>query len=587
MKLALASCLFAATLSCATGPASPPPADVVLRSGRVFTGDEARPWVSALALRGDRIAAVGADDDVAPLIGPRTEVIELHGRTVLPGLHDAHVHPLGAGREQQGCPLSEAKSVDDILARVRACDASRPGDGWIVGRGWDLSLFPQANPHRRLIDGAVATRPVYLEGADGHSGWLNSAGLTKAGITKETPNPSQGVIERDADGTPSGTVREAAVALVEDQLPEPSLDEDLRALRWAVEQLHRAGITSIMDAGVDERRLESYRRLADEGSLRLRGVACVVVEPADADAALAKARALRSRFVDLPLSPSCAKIFLDGVLEGETAALLDPYLDRPGHVGTLNATQAQLDLTVARLEADGFAVHMHVIGDGAVRVALDAYRAATAINGKPGRHRTLAHLQLVHPEDVGRFAELDVAVNAQSLWAFPDSYIRDVNLPQVGQARVDRMYPWGSLYRAGASVVGGSDWPVTTVDPLDAVEVMIRRQDPAMADGPVLGKGEGLPLEVALRAYTTEAARLLGHEQEVGALRAGARADLVVLDRTLSAERAAEISDAAPWLTMFDGVAVFRADTPARDRRRRRTVRPRVSRPRRSPWSGI
>ncbi|OGQ17594.1 MAG: hypothetical protein A2138_18430 [Deltaproteobacteria bacterium RBG_16_71_12] len=534
----------------------------MLRAGQVFTGDQDRPWVSAVALRGDRIAAVGTDNELAALVGPRTEVVELHGRTVLPGLHDAHVHPLGAGREQQGCPLSDAKSVDDILARVRACAAARPGDGWIVGRGWDLSLFPQANPHKRLLDDAVPARPVYLEGADGHSGWLNSAGLARAGITKDTPNPAQGVIERDADGAPSGTVREAAAALVEDLLPEPSLDDDVRALRWAVEQLHRAGITSIMDAGVDERRLEAYRRLADDGSLRLRGVACVVVEPVDAAAAVAKARALRARFTDLPLRPSCAKIFLDGVLEGETAALLEPYLDRPGHTGALNATQGQLDQTVTLLEADGFAVHMHVIGDAAVRAALDAYRAATLANGKPGRHRTLAHLQLVHPDDMRRFAELGVAVNAQSLWAYPDSYIRDVNLPQVGQERVDRMYPWGSLVRAGASVVGGSDWPVTTVDPLEAVEVMVRRQDPALEEGPMLGKGEGLPLETALRAYTSEAARLLGHEQEIGVLRAGARADLVVLDRALAADRPTELSEAEPWLTYFDGAVVFRAAVP-------------------------
>ncbi|MBI1949423.1 MAG: amidohydrolase family protein [Deltaproteobacteria bacterium] len=563
MRTLVASCALIAMLACATAPAPAPPADVVLRAGRVFTGDAARPWVSAVAWRGDRVVALGSDADVQPLVGAATEVIELHGRTVLPGLHDAHVHPLGAGREQQGCPLSEAKSVDDILARVRACAAARPGDGWIVGRGWDLSLFPQANPHKRLLDAAVPARPVYLEGADGHSGWLNGAGLAKAGIGKDTPNPANGVIERDADGTPSGTVREAAAALVEDQLPEPTLDDDVRALGWAVARLHAAGITSIMDASVDERRLAAWQALASKGELALRGVACIGVEPTDATAALEHARALRSRFADLPLAPSCAKIFLDGVLEGETAALLEPYLDRPDHRGTLNATQAQLDKTVALLEADGFAVHVHVIGDGAARAALDAFAAATATNGKAGRHRTLAHLQLVHPDDAPRFAALDVTANAQSLWAYPDSYIREVNLPQVGQERVDRMYPWGTLVRAGASVVGGSDWPVTTVNPLEAIEVMVRRQDPALVAGPVLGKGEELALEVALGAYTAAAARLFGHADEVGALRPGARADLVVLDAALSAERAADISDAKVWRTYVDGRAVYRADGPA------------------------
>lgn len=562
MRTTLALGAVAVSIACASAPAPAPAADLVVRSGAVFTGDEARPWVTALAVTGDRIVAVGADDDVAGLIGPRTEVIELQGRTVVPGFHDAHVHPISAGREHFGCSLTDAKSVEDILARVRACDQAKPGDGWLVGRGWDLSLFPQANPSKALLDGVVAGRPIYLEGADGHSGWLNSAGLAKAGITRDTPNPPQGVIERGADGAPSGTVREAAAMLAEEQLPKPTLDDDVRALGWAVERLHEAGITSIMDASVDEHRLLAYRALAATGPLNLRGVACVYVDPVDPDAALAQARELRERFADLPLKVTCTKIFLDGVLEGETAVLLEPYLDHPGHNAALNATPAQLQRAVALLERDGFAVHMHVIGDGAVRAALDAYQAATAANGKPGAGRTLAHLQLVHPDDASRFAALGVTANAQSLWAYPDSYIRDVNTPQVGQARVDRMYPWGTLARAGAALVGGSDWPVSSVLPLDAIEVMVRRQDPAQEDGPVLGRGEGLTLERALRAYTVDAARLFGAGGDVGVLRAGARADLVVLDRALEAARATTLSEARAALTIFDGAVVYRRPAP-------------------------
>ncbi|MCC7071908.1 MAG: amidohydrolase [Deltaproteobacteria bacterium] len=563
MRLTLPLCALAASIACASAPTPTSSADLVLRSGAVFTGDDARPWVTAVALRGDRVLAVGADADVASLIGPRTELIELQGRTVVPGFHDAHVHPISAGREHFGCSLTEAKSVDEILARVRACDQAKPGDGWLVGRGWDLSLFPQANPSKALLDGVVATRPIYLEGADGHSGWLNSAGLAKGGITRDTPNPPQGVIERGADGAPSGTVREAAALLVEDQLPKPTLDDDVRALAWAVERLHQAGITSIMDASVDEQRLLAYRTLAAKGPLHLRGVACVYVDPTDPELALRNARSLRERFVDLPLRPSCAKIFLDGVLEGETAALLEPYLDHPGHRGTLNATPEQLQRTVALLEQDGFAVHVHVIGDGAARAALDAFAAATATNGRAGAGRTLAHLQLVHPDDAPRFAALGVTANAQSLWAYPDSYIRDVNTAQVGQARVDRMYPWGTLTRAGAALVGGSDWPVSSVEPLDAIEVMVRRQDPALEDGPVLGRGEGLTLDRALRAYTADAARLFGAADEVGVLRAGARADLVVLDRALEAARPTGLSEARAWLTVVDGVVVYRGSAPA------------------------
>ncbi len=552
-----------ATLACQTAPPPSPPADLVIVDATVWTGalpEEGPTRASALAVRNGVVVAVGDRAAVQGLIGPTTKTLSLPGRLVLPGFIDGHVHPLGAGRQHFGCSLQDEKTVDDVLAKVRSCHAAASDPkAFVFGRGFDLSLFKDANPHKRLLDEISRERPLYFRGADGHSGWANSAALALAGVTGDTPDPPHGKIERDADGTPSGTLREDAIELVEKHLPQPTLDDDVKALRWAVGRLSAAGITSIMDAGVDERRLEAYLALARAGGLDVDVVACIVVDPSDPQKALAEAQALRARFDGQHprLRVTATKIYLDGVLEGETAALLHPYDTHPEHKGSINATPAQLDETVALLEGDGFQVHMHVIGDAAARAALDAYAFARARHNDADRRGTLAHLQLVDDADHARFAQLGVIVNAQSLWAWPDTYIVDINTPQVGAARVARMYPWGSLRRAGARVVGGSDWPVSSEDPLDAIEVMVRRQDPSKESGPMLGEGEALDVDTALRAYTREAAFLLRDEARRGRLAPGLAADLVVLDVDVTAGAPAAINDAAPAFTIKDGVVVF------------------------------
>jgi predicted amidohydrolase YtcJ len=560
MVLLLPTCASSPSLPPAATPETLPAADVVLRGGVLWSGVGDAPRATALAIRDDIIAAVGSDDDVSRLVGPHTRVVELSGRMVVPGFHDSHVHPLGAGRQEQGCSLAELGSVDAVLQKIKACaDRTAVTGGFVHGRGWNLSLFAQANPSKTLLDGVVADRPVYFRGEDGHSGWANSKALALAGIHKNTPNPEHGVIERDEAGEPSGTLRESAMDLVEALLPEPTLADDLDALRLALSHLREEGITSIMDAGIDERRLETYAALAARGELSVRVVGCIVVDPAEgADAVVAHVTTLRERFSASPLvRPTCAKIYLDGVLEGETAALLTPYDDHPEHSGSMTASKEQLTAAVVALEKAGIQVHMHVIGDAAVRAALDAYAESRRANGPLDLRPTLAHVQLVDEADHARFAALGVVVNAQSLWAYPDTYIRDINTPQVGRARVQRMYPWGSLARAGAVIVGGSDWPVTALSPLWALEVMLTRQDPQTNDGPVLNAQERLDLSTALSAYTTAGAYLLHQDATVGSLAVGRQADVVVLDRDLTRGPATAVSEARVDLTFFAGSLVY------------------------------
>ncbi len=559
--------LLALMASCASPSSAPTAAaaDTVITGARIWTGNPQQPWASALAVRGEQIVAVGTDAEVMALSSSATKVLSLPGRLVLPGLHDGHVHPLGAGRQELGCPVQSLKTVDAVLEKINSCAAdSAERGGFVFGRGWSLALFAQANPHRSILDAVVADRPAWFRGEDGHSGWANSKALELAGITAKTPNPEHGVIERDADGSPSGTLRESAMDLVEALLPEPTLADDVVALTLAMKHLGENGITSIMDAGVDERRLQVYEALANKNALSVRVVACIVVDPTTPQKAIDEAKALRARFgaVSPLLKVDCTKIYLDGVLEGETAALLEPYHDHPEHKGGLNAKVEDLDALVAGLQAEAFQVHMHVIGDAAARAALDAYERSHTSNGANDLRPTLAHLQLVDVADHARFKQLGVVVNAQSYWAYPDTYITDINLPQVGQARVDRMYPWGSLHRAGAVIVGGSDWPVTTVNPFFAIEVMRTRQDPeldasAVATAPVLNADEALDLDTALRAYTTAGAYLLHQEAQTGSLVVGRRADLVVVDQDFTGLPPQAISDARPVLTMLNGRIVF------------------------------
>jgi predicted amidohydrolase YtcJ len=553
-SLAMRASLAIVALLClvACGPV-PEDVDLLLTQGRVYTVDPAQPWAEAVAIRGGRIVAVGTTADLAARYRAKHQRA-LAGAMVLPGFHDAHVHPEGAGIELSQCDLNGLSSVDAILATVRGCVESTPGDGWIVGGGWNLSLFPQAHPRKESLDEITTERPIALTGADGHSTWANSKALALAGIDATTPNPVHGIIERDrATGEATGTLREAAQGLLREVVPEPTRAEREAGLERALGVLRQVGITSFVDASVGGKTLETYRTLLARGELTARVVASVEANVADLDALVSPGdRGSGSR-----LRVDAVKFFLDGVLEGETAALLEPYLGRDGAMGQLNFEPDVLGARVTALDARGVQVHMHAIGDRAVRAGLDALAAARAANGPRDNRHHIAHLQLIDPTDYPRFAELGVLANFQSLWAFPDAYIMDVNLPVVGQARVDRMYPIGSLFRAGARIVGGSDWSVDPADPLLAIETAVTRSDPRGTVAGVLNAAEAVPLDVMIAAYTINGAYLMHQENETGSITVGKAADLVVLDRDLFAIPPEEISEARVLATYLDGVAIY------------------------------
>ncbi len=539
------------------------PADLILTNAAVYTMNPVSPRADTVVIRDGLIVGVG---DATVLLnqfaGP---VRDLHGMMLLPGFHDAHAHPVSSGVQLFQCDLFEIATVEGILNKIKACQEADPGEHWLVGSGWNLGLFPEANPHRTLLDAIAPDRPVYLEGEDGHSSWVNSQALRVAGITADTPDPPLGIIERDADGSPSGTLRETAQSLVTAVTPNISDAQRLQGLKAAVRLANSFGITAIVDAAVGAAELKAYRRLEQQGGLTVRIVASMAVMPGASMARDLVPPDPASRGSGALVRTDAAKIYLDGVLEGETAALLEPYLGREGAAGRLQMSWERLAPLVAELDARGVQIHMHAIGDAAVRQGLDALEAARQINGVTDNRHHISHLQLVDAADIPRFGQLGVLANFQALWAYPDAYITDVNLPVLGQARVDRMYPIGSIARAGGIIVAGSDWNVTTLNPLPAIEVALTRRDPAGIIDLALNPGEAVSLDTMLAAYTRNGAYLMHQETQTGTIEPGKAADLVVLEDDLYALPPEDIDGVAVAMTLFQGKIVFERSAGSAD----------------------
>ncbi len=557
--------LLSAALPARGGEAEP--ADLALTGGVVYTLDAARTWAQAVAVRAGRIVYVGSDAGIAPWIGPKTRVVALGGRMLLPGFQDAHVHPVSGGLELTLCDLNDLATRAAVVEKVRACAAEQPGE-WLVGGGWALPIFPGGNPDRALLDELSPKRPAHLAAADGHSSWVNSRALALAKIDARTPDPPNGRIERDSrSGEPTGTLRESAVDLVARLLPPPTPAELEAGLRRALDRLNRLGITAAQEASADRAGLEAYRATERRGELTLRVVAALgtakiaeeLPPEARSDPAAITARlvTLRGEFASPRLRPTAAKIFADGVIEARTAAMLEPYLDRPGWRGEPNLSPEALDALVAELVRKGFSVHIHAIGDRAVRMSLDALEAAGARRGAGGPRHQLAHIEVIQPVDMARFRTLGVIANFQPLWAYADPYITDLTLPAFAPATVRRIYPIGSAERAGASLAFGSDWSVTSPNPLAGIQVAVTRQGLDGKPEPFL-PDEAIRLDTALAAYTIGSAQALGLEAETGSIEVGKLADLVVLSHDLFALPPGGIASAKVLLTLLEGEPVFR-----------------------------
>ena len=526
-----ASLVLAAVLAVAAPPvgAQPAPADLIVTNARIYTADDARPRVEALAVRGGRIAFIGSAREAQALRGPATRVLDAGGETVIPGMVDAHAHFAGLAETLRSVDLTGTRSQAEAVARVVARAASLPPGTWIQGRGWDQNAWGDTRfPTHDPLSAAVPGHPVYLTRVDGHAAWVNAAAMQRAGLTRAARDPDGGRILRDAAGAPTGVLIDRAQGLVTRVIPEPTRAETRQGLTDAMAVMHRWGLTGMHDAGASRALIELYDEMAAAGALPLR----LYVMIGDDSAALAHyfAKGPVAGAHDGHLWVRAVKLYADGAMGSRGAALLEPYSDDPNNMGLLLSAPAHIRDVAARGLAAGFQVNTHAIGDRGNRVVLDAYEQALAARPTANHRFRVEHAQVLHSDDLPRFAQLGVIPSMQASHQTSDMYWVGKRL---GPTRTLGAYAWRSLLESGVVIPNGSDFPVEAVNPLLSFHAAIARQD--ARDWPAGGwlPEQRMTREEALKSMTLWPAYAGFQEGELGSLSVGKRADFVVLSQDI------------------------------------------------------
>lgn len=536
-------------------------ADFAFLGGRVATMDPVRPFTDGAAVCRGTVAATGATA-ARELVGSRTRVVDLRGKLLLPGFFDAHAHPVYAGVQQLRCDLLGCATPEEYLQRVAAHNLEHPDPGWIRGGGWDPGHFPDGTPTAAQLDRVTGARPTFLLSSDHHAAWVNTAALQAAGVDRYTPVPSDGVLARDSTGEPLGTLHEGATRLVEGALPADDEREYLRGLLLAQQQLHRLGVIGWHDAIVGaylgyRDTLETYRTADGEGVLTAKVRGALWWDRRVGTEQVAELRERRQRARGDNFRADTVKIMQDGVCESHTAALLTAYRDTGG-TGLSFMDVSELREAVSALDESDFQVHFHAVGDRAVRDSLDAIEAARRSGPERDLRHQIAHVQVLDPADVRRFAELAVTATVQPQWAVNDAAMTELTIPRLGGPRSAFQYPFHSLHRAGAPLAVGSDWPVSPADPMQSVHAAVNRAEGT--SDPPLNPEQALDLHTALAACTRGAAWVNHLDQRTGVVRPGFAADLVLLDRDPFVLPAAEIGRCQVELTLGDGAVRYERD---------------------------
>ena len=537
-------------------------------NAQVYTPDG---WAEALAVADGVIVAVGSNEDVAQHADVATRRMDMGGRTLLPGLHDAHVHVLFAGMEQFACGFEPGASPERIAARVSECAEQAEPGAWITGGNWVAAVFDEGQQTKTFLDAVAPNNPVVLVDESHHSSWANSMALELAGVDRNTPNPPNGVIDRDANGEPTGLLRESAEALVASAMPPASFAERERALRLSTSQMLSYGITSFNDAGITGENIGVMASLAESGEMQQRVTGCIRwsapgMEGHDASMALIEDRAFyeRGRF-----TPDCVKIVLDGVpTESHTAAMLRPYVDNPhAHAdgpgtGLLMVPQDVLNQAVAEFDRQGLLIKFHAAGDAAVRAAIDAVAYARQVNGAGGPMHDVGHNSFVDPADIPRVRDIHMTWEFSPYIWYPTP-IADQDIRRaVGDERMERWIPIRDAVETGALVVAGSDWSVVpSVNPWLAIETLVTRQRPGGSEA-TLGEGQRIDLKTAFQVFTANGAAQLGDRAEWGALEPGMRADFIVTERNPFQVPITEVHNTRVLRTYIDGELVYDAENP-------------------------
>jgi predicted amidohydrolase YtcJ len=549
-------------LAAAANPAaaeSSQPADVILVNARIYTVNRQQAWADAMAVRGDKILAVGDKTKIETYRAKTTKVIDAQGRLVLPGFTDCHIHFMDGSLGLTRVDLNGAETVAEIQKRVKAYADSHPQEPWIQGMGWTYPTFkPTGLPDKKILDDVIADRPIYLVAFDGHSSWANSKALAMAGIDRNTPDPPNGKIVRDEQGEATGALKEAAGDLIDAKIPKPTRSERLDALRKGIHEANKAGLVRVHSAGQDFEYLDLYNELRKRGELTLRFYIAYFLNPPGLTPAITKQiEDARRQYSDNWISGGVVKTMLDGVVEAHTAAMLAPYTDDPSQSGKLFWDPDQYKATVADLDSRGLQIFTHAIGDRAVRLALDAYQNAAEVNNTKDARPRIEHIETISVQDIDRFGKLGVVASMQPLHSYPDEDTLSIWARNIGPERATRPWVWGSIEQKGGVLAFGSDWPVVTLNPWRGVQTAVTRQT---EEGEPVGgfvPQQRLSLEDSIRAYTLGAAFAGRREKTEGSLEPGKLADFIVLDRDLFKIEPSEIGKTEVLLTVVGGKVVY------------------------------
>ncbi|MGI9200951.1 MAG: amidohydrolase [Woeseiaceae bacterium] len=567
MRISISILLITCTVlaACSQAPQQDP-ADIVMLNGGVYTVDAGRSWAEAAAISDGMIVAVGTNDEIQPYIGDDTEVVDLTGRMAMPGIHDSHVHPLEGGYEQVHCNLWNESGVDAIIAKLQACEKDHEGE-WFEAIGLDLGSFGLSGPDKSILDSLSQDRYIFVDGSDGHAALVNDKVLDLLGINENTLDPHDGVIERrEGSREPNGTLRESAREPVDAIRPPRTLEVSVPTMRDAIQLMNSHGITSGFDVWIRPHELDVYKILADADELNLRVLGGIYdpIEGDHIDENLEQRVLSRGGYESEYVNYNAVKLIVDGVLEGETAALTEPY-HSVDHAGIPFFDTDVFNERVQYYYDMGMHIHFHAMGDRAVREAMDAIELARDNGAEElldNRH-TISHMALVDPSDMHRFAELNISASVTMIWATNDEWAQNLDIPAMGIERVERYYPIRSVQQAGGVIVGGSDWNYGDLDPLLSIEAAITRKSPWGPEENMEYEGLGdelVDLATMIDSYTINGAWQLGIEDISGSIEAGKRADVIVYNRNLFEIDVHEISEAIVDLTVFDGRVVHRSD---------------------------
>jgi predicted amidohydrolase YtcJ len=567
MKLRSVFPAFSVTLFClsfamaASAQSKTQPADTIVLHGKIYTLNPKQPWAEALAIRGERIVAVGSDTDIVKLRSKDTKVIDAKSHLVLPGFADCHIHFIDGSFSLGRVNLEDSKDAADIQQRLREYGGKHPGSDWILGRGWNYAMFPTSLPDKKYLDEVFPDRPAFLEGYDGHTYWANSKALALAHITKDTPNPPNGIIVRDPQtGEATGALKEAAQSLVAAVIPKPTRGEKLAALRDGIRWANENGLTRVHSAGGDFEEFDLYDELLRHGDLTLRFYVSYFQDPPELRPQdISAIEDARKKYTGDWLSAGAVKFMIDGVIESHTAAMLEPYSDDPSLRGKLFWDPDKYKSAIAELDKRNLQLFTHAIGDYGIRTALDGYENAERLNHTSGRRPRIEHIESVSTADIPRFGKLGVIASMQPLHSYPNNDTLDVWARNIGPQRASRAWVWKSIAEDGGQLAFGSDWPVVTLNPFNGIQTAVTRQTSEGLPKDGFVPSQRLSVAEAIRGYTLGAAFAGFRERTEGSLEPGKLADLIILSQNLFQIDPHMIDKTKVLATVVGGRVVFQS----------------------------